>query len=188
MSYLFFDTETTGLLPRSETDDIPRLVQLGCIVQDDKQSLPLSEISLLVKQSDGTMIPAEATAVHGITDAQTQRYGLHTDLVDLMFSRLLKTVDIVVAHNLEYDIAIVRYNLPKSWKVLQTKQQYCTMMQNINTVQAPFPSSKYGTNQFKYPSLSETYRYYFDTDNPEGHSAIGDSRACRSIYFVMDIH
>ena len=114
--YLVFDTETTGLpanfnAPVTDSANWPRLVELawGVYGEDGKQQ---SEGQLLVRPM-GFDIPAEATRVHGITTEQATAQGVS---LGEALGQLVAAADgcqYVVAHNLEYDLAIVGTELHK---------------------------------------------------------------------------
>ena len=80
MTYLFFDTETTGVpknykAPSSDLENWScRLVQLSWIVKNDKQE-ELSRGNFIVKP-DGFEIPTEASDIHGITTEKALAEGL----------------------------------------------------------------------------------------------------------------
>ena len=61
-SFVIFDTETTALL-----QDNPEIVQIGLLRGDGTAIL-----DCLVSPLAGTLIPAKATEIHGITDAMVQ--------------------------------------------------------------------------------------------------------------------
>ena len=77
-TYLFFDTETTGLpkdykAPLADLNNWPRLVQLAYLLFDTDGN-ELSSGDFIIKP-EGFSIPAEVSKVHGITDALSLRLG-----------------------------------------------------------------------------------------------------------------
>lgn len=78
MNYLFFDTETTGVpcnynAPVTDTNNWPRLVQLGWIVTDEYGNV-LKQRSRIVRP-EGCTIPYEASSIHEITTEKALREG-----------------------------------------------------------------------------------------------------------------
>ena len=76
--YLFFDTETTGIpqdykAPCTDTDNWPRLVQLGWILTDSRGN-ELRRGNRIVRP-EGFEIPAAASDVHGITTERALAEG-----------------------------------------------------------------------------------------------------------------
>lgn len=169
---LFFDTETTGF-------GKARLVQLGAILQDTETGRILSEFNGMVL-TEGVPIPEQAAAVHGITNELADAYGFPMEAVDAIFATMLKSTDLVVAHNIQYDLGIVECNLELSDKLIKTKQQYCTMLNTMDVLKLP---GRYG--QFKWPKLMESYVHYFEQEFDGAHDAMADVRACRDVYFKL---
>ena len=78
LKYLFFDTETTGIpqnykAPCTDTDNWPRLVQLGWILTD-ANGQELGRGNRIVRP-DGFEIPTAASDVHGITTERALAEG-----------------------------------------------------------------------------------------------------------------
>ncbi len=68
--YLFFDTETTGVpanyrAPASDSNNWPRLVQIGWLLTDET-AMQIESAEYLIKP-DGFTIPQDAAKIHGIT-------------------------------------------------------------------------------------------------------------------------
>lgn len=107
MNALFFDTESTGLY---NAGFIPKLVQLGAILQNLDTGRVLDEINFLNKECGP--IPVEASNVHGITQDVAEEGGLSLKLIDYVFAHMLSKADVLVAHNIAYDTDIVKDNMP----------------------------------------------------------------------------
>lgn len=194
MIALFFDTETTGVKSWKTPGFIPRLVQIGAILQDLETGRVLAEINLI---SDPRVpIPAGASAVHGITDDMAERFGHHIEEIDQLFYNLLWTTEILIAHNIVYDLDILADNMPMSSRLIGTRKDFtfCTMKASTNVVQAPFsakqiaffkdrPDKKDG--DFKAPNLTETYQHFFGEPFDGAHDAMADIRACRDIFLEL---
>ena len=196
MIALFFDTETTGIKTWKDPEFKPALVQLGAILQHVESGRVLAEVNLIANQYQGKKIPAEAAAVHGITDDLAENYGVDPKLIDIIFAALLKKTDILVAHNMDYDLDIMHDNLPISWnhKPVGEDKYFCTMDRNVMNVKAPHSdkAKRYFSSKgekpkapYKVPSLMETYQFYFGTGFEGAHDAMADIRACRDIFFKM---
>jgi DNA polymerase-3 subunit epsilon len=187
MIALFFDTETTGI-PSEEFR--PRLVQIAGILYDLDTGRVLAEINFIASQYPGNTIPAEVVAIHGIDDNMAAIYGFDPKLIDLVFSEMINKADLLVAHNLEFDLKILKLNMPLSFSDnLGLKNGFCTMIENVDIVKKP---KKPGSNnydkpekKYAYPSLADTYRHYFKADIFGAHDAMVDVRACQQIYLEM---
>jgi DNA polymerase III epsilon subunit-like protein len=95
---LFLDTETTGL-------DIgkDRIVQLSTrlVLPNGSQ-----DYNQLVRPRN-FVIPATATRIHGITYQVASLHGTPITQVLENLSRQIEQADIIVGHNVEYDISII---------------------------------------------------------------------------------
>ena len=96
LTYVVFDTETTGLLP-----DKDEVVQIGALRVVNCQQAAGEVLDQLV--NPGRPIPARATAVHGVTDAMV------TDAPDMAvagrrFHSFARDA-VLVAHNAPFDMA-----------------------------------------------------------------------------------
>lgn len=177
MRILFFDTETTGFKTSTHT---PRLVQIGAILQDSETGRILSEFNGMVVTEDFP-IPEEASNIHGITNELADANGFPMDAVDKIFAGMISCADLVVAHNIQFDLGIVEDNLPISAGFISTKEHFCTMINSTEIV--GILKSHGGGN--KWPKLTEAYRHFFEADFDNAHDAMADVRACRDIYFKL---
>lgn len=173
MIALFFDSETTGF-------GKARLVQLGCIVQDTDTNRILSEMNFMAT-TDGFQIPKQASDIHGITNDLADNYGIPMLSIDSLFAMMLMNSDIVVAHNINFDLTIIKHNLALSGKIIADKKQFCTMANTTNVLKLP---GQFG-GSYKWPKLQEAYTHYFGKQFDNAHDAMADVRACRDIYFKL---
>jgi DNA polymerase-3 subunit epsilon len=195
MIALFFDTETTGVKSWKDPDFVPKLVQIGAILQDTDTKRVLAEINLIIDQN-GVHIPEGASNVHGISDELADRFGVSIESVDLIFAQLIRRSQTIIAHNIQYDLEVVKDNLPASWHGLDGIPTFCTMLENLMIVKAPLTDKQrayFGMkgvppdSPYKVPSLTQTYKHFFGTEFEGAHDAMADIRACRDIFFAMDI-
>ena len=198
MIALFFDTETTGVKSYRDPGFKPSLVQLGCILQDTETKRVLAEVNLIANQYPDTKIPAGAVAVHGISDDMAHDYGVDPKLIDIVFAELVNKANVLVAHNIAFDIDVITDNMPLSLKAIKDNKklkEFCTMDNNVMIVKAPLTEKQqaYFTSRgekpdkpYKVPNLTETYKHYFKEDFIGAHDAMADIRACRDIYFAME--
>ena len=161
--YIFFDTETTGVprnykAPTTDTDNWPRLVQLGWILMDDKGN-KLAQHDYIIRP-DGFEIPADAASVHGITTEKALEEG--RDLAEVIdeFMADFDKATFIVGHNVSFDQNIVGAELVRLHRpdVMTSKRTYCTMQAGTNFCKIP---GKYG---YKWPKLMELYVKLFGHD------------------------
>lgn len=177
MIALFFDTETTGFKRPSYT---PRLVQLGAILQDTDTGRILAEFNGMVR-TGGFPIPEDAANIHGISNELADAFGFAMPSVDQIFAKMVSLADVLVAHNISYDLGIVKDNLPISHQMLQGRDQYCTMLKSTRLVGI---KKSHGGGS-KWPRLMETYVYFFKKEFDGAHDAMADVRACRDVYLEL---
>lgn len=110
MNILFFDTETNGLpleydAPVEDTYNWPRLIQLAWKIYNTDGSLILQSERII--KPKGYVISPESTTIHGISQDTASKIGFDLDRVLKEFIYDLSTVDLIVAHNLNFDQSII---------------------------------------------------------------------------------
>jgi len=187
--YLFYDTETTGLPDFKMSagwGGQPRICQLGAILTDQEGRVK-AEANLLIKP-EGWTIPAETTAIHGISQADAENYGLPIKTVLAIFSRLVAKSYAVVAHNIRFDLFLLEIECSRlSSNLNLPKQHLCTMEESREILKLP-PTKRMaslGMTKFKNPNLQEAHRHFFGREFEGAHDAMADVRACRDIFFAM---
>ena len=181
MIALFFDTETTGFRRKDFT---PEIVQIGAILQDTDTKRVLAELNLIVTPDNP--IPKVVSDIHGITDDIAKLYGVASELAHDVFAYLASMADIVVAHNISFDLGIIEGLWPAANEALQSKVQFCTMRECTDVIQLA-PGNYHGRqySRYKPPKLIEAYKHFFDTEFDNAHDAMADVRACRDVYFAL---
>ena len=183
--YLFFDTETTGIpndykAPCTNTDNWPRLVQLGWLLTDAAGRI-LSEGNHIVRP-DGFEIPKAASDVHGITTEFALENGKPLLDVIFAFGADLNQADCVVGHNLDYDLHIVGaeyVRLGYDSRIMFARPTLCTMQATIQFCNIP---GRFGP---KWPKLMELYTKLFGQGFDGAHDAMADIRATKDCFFEL---
>jgi DNA polymerase-3 subunit epsilon len=176
MIALFFDTETTGFKSSSFT---PEIVQIGAIVQDTETRRVLAELNVIITAKEA--IPPRVSEIHGITDELSAKFGVDGTAAESMFGLMVQMSDIVVAHNIAFDLDIIDGVWPVAHALLMNKEQFCTMQQAEDRVGLAGNHAG-GT---KYPKLIEAYRHFYGKEFDNQHDAMADVRACRDVYFAL---
>jgi len=187
MTYLFFDTETTGVpynynAPVTDTHNWPRLVQLGWILTDEYGSI-IKQRNRIIRPS-GFTIPQEASNVHGITTERALAVGLDLEEVLLDFETDVQSTDRIVGHNISFDIHIIGAELCRlghNYNTLLSKPFTCTMQSTIDFCQ--IPPFRYG--HYKWPKLQELYQKLFGCTFDGAHDAMADITATKDCFFEL---
>jgi DNA polymerase-3 subunit epsilon len=184
MTYLIFDTETTGLpknwkAPVSDINNWPRLVQIAWM-QCDNSGKILSSSDYIVKPQ-GFIIPEDAVKIHGITTQIAKNEGVAIKIVLNDFSIAIIQSSILIAHNMSFDEKVVgsEFLREKIDSKLFTIPKICTMEKSTDYCKIP---NSYG---YKWPSLSELYFKLFEKDFEDAHDAVADVRACAECFFGL---
>lgn len=171
---LVFDTETTGWPSEKSPCGI---VQIAAILQRlDGSKRVLGEINFIVKPT--RPITPGAQEVHGISLELAERFGMTNTAAEIDFIQLAQKADVLIAHNIDFDMKAVRDAWPHAYEVLLGKQQYCTMKEGL---QFDIPKAHAGSS--KYPKLSDAYRFFKGVELDGAHDAMIDARACRDVFF-----
>ena len=131
-----WDTETSGLFPRGanykklEDFNNARLVSIcWLITQGDN----IVEQAYYVIKPDGFIISDESIAIHGITNEYANENGVNIKDVLTQFSIGLKRCANMVAHNIEFDLNIIkselhRYGFKESIEDIKSRHHICTFI------------------------------------------------------------
>lgn len=182
--YLFFDTETTGLPKRwqasiSELDNWPRMVQIAWLIFD-KSGNQLESQDYIIRP-DGFLIPKEAENVHKISTEVALQKGIKLETALHQFAEAIEKVEIIVAHNINFDEKIVgaeflRKNIPHQFF---QRVQICTMLASTDYC------GILKNQKLKWPRLSELHIKLFGVDFEEAHDALVDVKACAKCFFEL---
>lgn len=175
-TYLFFDTETTGLPKNfkaaiSDVDNWPRLVQIAWQAFDSSGEL-IEKQDFMIKP-EGFFIPEEAYKVHGITTERAMMEGADLENTLGLFEDQIVKSKFIVAHNMSFDEKIVGAEFYRKGmkSALFDKIRLCTMKASTNYCKIP------GSYGFKWPKLSELHVKLFGEDFEEAHNAAADIEA-----------
>lgn len=182
MTYLFLDTETTGLFDFKgdvTAEYQPRIVQLGAILADASGKV-LREHGVIVKPEDW-VIPDEAAAIHGITTEHANKFGIPMLQALTMLEEMAALASTLVAHNISYDMAMVNREALSRGIETKTRElpRFCTMKETTDLVRIPSPRG------YKWPKLIELHQFLFQCDFEGAHSALGDCRATMRCFFRL---
>jgi len=213
MKLLIFDTETTGLPPKSKTlkyEELhlwPYVVQFSYIVYD-------TETHRIIKVKDNIIhIPIEmgqeVIDIHGITNemAKASTFVIDDSLQEF-YADYLK-VDQLIAHNFQFDWNMIQIELMrlaireksfqedaylsilKNIQEISSEKFYCTMT-NSTAICDLKTRSKFGKEFVKFPKLSELHFHLFGMVPRNLHNSLNDVVICLRCYYQLvwgeDIH
>jgi DNA polymerase III epsilon subunit-like protein len=175
---LIFDTETSDLprnwnRPASDVDSWPRLVQIAWVVCDLKLRAKHRYATLV--RPDGWVIAPGAARVHGISTERALRDGVPVAGVLAAFDADLWASSMVIAHNLEFDEAVmtaefIRSGIPHHF---DDAQGLCTMRGTTGLCKLE-PKIR---GEYKWPKLSELHETCTGRPHAGAHDAAADVEA-----------
>jgi DNA polymerase-3 subunit alpha len=199
-----FDFETTGLPPKYRKVNkrnylqFPRAVQASCMLYDKVAAAVLEEMNELVILDDDVEMTDGAFETHHISKEMTKERGIPSAQVLLRFFEMLKSADVVIAHNLDFDVMILKTeifhhfkdNARKRGRYLQlideniVNKGYCTLKNTIDFCALERPSV-YGGTYNKFPKLMELHEKLFGFVPENLHDAKTDCEACLKCYLEL---
>jgi DNA polymerase III epsilon subunit-like protein len=203
MRILIFDTETTGL-PKSRTLDgsnlhlWPYIVQFSYIILDISSNEITNVKDAIIKIPSNIIIMEETSKIHGITNEITAEKGISIEIImDEFFSDIVD-IDLIVAHNLSFDLNMIKCELLRLIKendnadkynryfneIVNFKKMYCTMQESIDlcNIEAKY---KNGNKYIKFPKLIELYEKLFKTTPTKLHNSLNDVAVCARCFMKL---
>lgn len=178
MAILYYDTETTGKNPNEA-----HIVQLAAILLDET-GRPMGTYSAICKPV--IPVPAEALAIHGLTDEIIERFAVPEKSLLSTFARLVDMADTIAGHNVQYDDKVTHNAYIRTFDRVPEKftslPRYCTMEASTNICRLP---GRY-PGKYKWPRLDEAYRILVDPEGFEGaHDALADIQATIAVHRAL---
>ena len=192
MTILFFDLETTGLLPNIDVNYRNldkfincRMVSIAWYIYDNSENLIKSKYTVIKPMDFNIDNNSKATKINKITNIIATN-GSNINNVWNELANDLVNVDLLVAHNLHFDITVLSSELVRSGREdiltkLCNTDKYCTMINSTNICKIPFAYGK----GYKYPKLQELHKYLFNYNFINDHNASSDAEATAKCYFKL---
>ena len=191
MKIIVFDTETTGL-PKSRTITPntlhlwPFIVQFSYIMFDTDTNTILKSYDSIVKVKPYNVISKDSIEFHGITQEISESKGINIDTVLFTFISDMRNADMIVAHNVEFDLnmirvellrleqsALVNVDLELRKAIFEDQTNfYCTMKESIDLCKIEKENSR-GT-YYKFPTLTELHKHLFAVEPKHLHNSFHD--------------
>ncbi|OLE52909.1 MAG: hypothetical protein AUG51_15825 [Acidobacteria bacterium 13_1_20CM_3_53_8] len=175
---LLFDCETTGKadFKRPASDPCqPRLVQLAALLVEGEWEL--ASLNCII-YPNGFTIPDDVASIHGITTKRALDVGVTFLKVLSLFQDFAARADWFVGHNITFDQLVMQSEFYRAniADPFQDKPSFCTMRNSTDICCIP---GQYG---WKWPKLSEVYRYAFGENLEHAHNALHDLHATWRVY------
>jgi len=210
---LVFDVETTGLLPKKNFSPVPtplteypHIIQLSFALYDIKQNCVVSQYDSYVKIDQTIDICDKIRDLTGITPTICEKQGRPIIEVLDEFNRAYKECDVLVAHNMDFDITMVQTEIKRNYEsIIRSSSpniittfnheyeetigmvRYCTMKHSVDLcsiwVQPQDPKKKPWK---KWATLAQLYAKLFDGGTVDGlHNSMVDVLTCLRCYLKM---
>ena len=166
MREIIFDTETTGLDPR--TGD--RLVEIGCIELIDRRESGRTFHAYFNPQRD---MPAAAEAVHGLSIQFLSDTPLFADRIDDLLEFLGDAP--MIAHNAVFDFGFVNAELARAGRPALDMARMCCTVQMARKLH---PGAKHSLDAL-------CTRYGIDRSHRVKHGALLDAELLAHLYIEM---
>jgi len=190
----FLDIETTGF-PIYDNKKMPnykkiekfeksKILEICIIIYENKELKTIFHRFIKVYEN------IENSHIHGITNEISQSKGVDMKDIYLDILKLLETSDIIIAHNIIFDLSIIFSEIYKLDNnlienidfIIKNKILACTMLSTIDICKIPFyPNSK----NFKFPKLDELYKFLFHEVRLKSHDALSDTNDMLKCYYEL---
>jgi DNA polymerase III epsilon subunit-like protein len=188
MKIIVFDTETSGL-PKSKIISPntihlwPFIVQFSYIIFDTDTNTILKSYDAIVKVKPYNVISEDSIKFHGITQEISELKGINIDNVLAEFIGDLEHADMIVAHNIEFDLNMIRVELLRLEQVAldlvlrkaifeEQTNLYCTMRESVDLCKIEKENSR--GKYYKFPTLTELHKHLFDVEPKHLHNSFHD--------------
>lgn len=195
---LIFDVETTGLIPKQNTQgENPYITQLSYVKYNTKKNEIIETFDSYVKIPETIVITELITQLTGITREMCNA-GLSIQEVLTTFYFACRNAECIIAHNLDFDNAMVKIEFNRNiasiiniipdymlHPIFQNKNKYCTMRNSIDLCNIIRETPK-GKKYKKFPKLIELYQVLFSGKNVDNlHNSYIDTLVCLRCYLKL---
>ena len=202
---LFFDVETTGLIPKDQTitlDKYPHILQLSFIVFYTLMKTIENVENYYIKINPEIEISEKITELTGITHEICKEKGKSIEYVLDRLYLAYNNCDTIIAHNYEFDSKMIKVELQRNkisimkeipycinlfntiYDKLHGIETYCTMRNSINICNI-MRTGNNGTSFKKFPSLKELHEHLFKETPENLHDSLVDTLVCLKCYLRM---
>jgi hypothetical protein len=148
--------------------DTARIVQLSYALCDRKTFDIIESGNYIIRAENFSI---ENTEFHGITKSSSLKKGVNFPVAAEALAAAAKDTSLIIAHNTEFVMNIVkseffRHALLKQLAILESKKEYCTMLNTMTKVQV-----RDIMGRPKVVALKELVKHILNEDLPEMHNS-----------------
>jgi len=184
----------------------PHIVQFSYIIYDVTDNDICVIEDNIIRVADDVEISQESAAIHGITNEISKSGGVDLNQVLSGFFGALKNVDMLVGHNISFDINVVVvellriiYNQSNTVPVdeLLSYKTYLHMLNNYQNIHCTMQNSidmcaikvmgKNGREYNKFPKLSELHQKLFGSVPNNLHNSLNDILITLRCYIMITL-
>ncbi|MCA1973665.1 MAG: 3'-5' exonuclease [Caenispirillum sp.] len=188
---LFFDTETTGLPDFGKPADDPAQPRIAaiCMMLATPEGRTI-DVHYQMVRPDGWTMPAEVTAINGLTTEMLETFGASIGFALNWFAEAMTWRPVLVAHNASFDLKMLRGELRRAGLPdrYEDTDSFCTMKAATPLCRLP-PTDRMmasGRKGWKSPNLAEALSHFFAGERlPDAHDCLYDTMACRRVFLAI---
>lgn len=185
---LVFDTETTGLpiwKEPSDHPDQPHVVDIAWTLFAEDGS-EIERFDAIINPGDNVVIPDDMAAIHGITTEIARAEGIAPLAAFERFTDVIGRAQLVIGHNISFDVRMMRIlaarHTGEKWE--NELETFCTMRSSTNVCRILKEKAR-TDKDWKWPTLTEAVRFFFDEEHGNAHRARPDCDAAGRVYFRL---
>ena len=110
---LVFDTETTGLIPKTKDCPFPYITQMSFIIYDSQTETIRSTFDSFIRIPRDIEIPTIVTELTGITKEKCDK-GIDIETALGSFYHAMTLCDCIIGHNIEFDIKMMNIEINRN--------------------------------------------------------------------------
>ena len=201
MKFIFYDTETTGLIPKKGGVH-PHIVQFSYIIYNTESEAIEKIYDEIISLPEGVDIPLEVSEIHKITTEMSRNSNVKIEDCLLEFVGECFDADLIIGHNLNFDNAMVvselerykesldqetdeRENIGRIIQRFLGRRFYCTMQETIDFCNIMATYKKSPKQYVKFPKLIELHDKLFGKDSLsiQLHNSLNDVLVCFRCFY-----
>jgi len=207
MRVLVLDTETTGLpigrnAPVTTPALWPYIVQFSYIIFNTDTNTLDQASDYIVKLPEDVTIEPDSTEIHGITNEMSAMFGVSISNALSPFLEDIDKVDLVVAHNMEFDRNVIlaelirlrsTYEMYSSsytyldgqiMRLVNSPKLFCTMQESVEMCNI-IKMNRYKKPYAKFPTLTELHVHLFGLTLQKLHNSLNDVVICFRCFYKL---